>query len=161
MGTGKSSVGRLLAADYQWRRYDTDELISNALGMPIDQIFAQHGEERFREEESAMLERLDDKEQSIIVTGGGVVLRPANLPRLHALGTVVCLTANLETLLERLARRTNRPLLQAGDPAETVPRLLAERARFYEKAADFTVDTSALNHAQVAQSIRDHLAVAA
>lgn len=160
MGTGKSSVGRLVAADYGWQVYDTDELIAGGLELSVEEIFAQHGEERFRDEESALLARLDAGKPAIIVTGGGIVLRPENVERLRELGTVVCLTANLATLQERLQQTSNRPLLQSGDLAEAVPRLLQEREPLYQEAADFTLDTSALTHAQVAQSIRELLALA-
>ena len=158
MGTGKSSVGRRLAHLTGWPRFDTDQMIATALGMSITKIFARLGEEEFREEESIALEKLNADQPSIIVTGGGVVLRPKNIARLHELGTVVCLTANLPTLLERLARRSHRPLLETGDRAATVKTLLRERQPLYEQAADFMVDTSSLNHDQVAQSIQESLA---
>ena len=160
MGTGKSSVGRRLARTTGYPRYDTDQMIATALGMSITKIFAKLGEEDFREEESIVLEKLDARQPSIIVTGGGVVLRPQNVTRLHELGTVVCLTANLPTLLARLARRSHRPLLETEDRAATVQTLLRERQPLYEQAADFTVDTSSLSHDQVARSIQDSLALA-
>ncbi len=143
-----------------WPRFDTDQMIATALGMSITRIFAELGEEEFREEESMVLEKLDARELSVIVTGGGVVLRPKNVARLHELGAVVCLTANLSTLLKRLARRSHRPLLDTENRAETVKTLLRTRQPLYEQAADFTVDTSALSHDQVAQSIQDSLALA-
>ena len=142
-----------------WPRFDTDQMIATALGMSITKIFAMLGEEEFREEESIVLEKLDADKSSVIVTGGGVVLRPKNVRRLHELGTVVCLTANLTTLMKRLARRSHRPLLETEDRAGTVKTLLRERQPFYEKAADLTIDTSSLSHDQVAQSIHDSLAL--
>jgi shikimate kinase len=160
MGTGKSSVGRRLAQIIGCPRFDTDQMIATALGMPITKIFARLGEERFREEETAVLEKLDAAQPSIIVTGGGVVLRAKNIERLRELGTVVCLTADLPTLLKRLARRSHRPLLQTENRVETVQTLLLEREPLYREAADFTVDTSSLSHDQVAQSIEDYLALA-
>jgi len=159
MGTGKSSVGRRLARTIGCPRFDTDQMIATALGMSITKIFDRLGEERFREEEAAVLEKLDAAQPSIIVTGGGVVLRAKNVERLRELGTVVCLTADLPTLLKRLARRSHRPLLQTENRVETVQTLLREREPFYRQAADFTVDTSALSHDQVAQSIQESLAL--
>jgi len=159
MGTGKSSVGRRLAHVTGWPRFDTDQMIATALGMSITKIFAKLGEEDFREEETIVLNELDPDKLSIIVTGGGVVLRPKNVARLHELGIVVCLTANLPTLLKRLARRSHRPLLEAEDRSATVKSLLRERQPLYEKAADLTIDTSSLSHDQVAQSIQDSLAL--
>ncbi|CAN5425235.1 shikimate kinase [soil metagenome] len=160
MGTGKSSIGRLLAAERGWARFDTDEMVATALGLPISEIFAQLGEARFREEESTVLQSLAPEPPSIIVTGGGAVLRPANVARMRALGTVVCLAADEATLLRRLARRSNRPLLQNRNLTEAVPALLREREPHYLEAADFTIETSSLTYEQVAQSIRDHLALA-
>lgn len=159
MGTGKSSVGRRLALATGWPRFDIDQMIATALGMSITTIFARLGEEEFREAESSALEKLDARKAAIVVTGGGVVLRPKNVARLHELGTVVCLTANLPTLMRRLARRSHRPLLETEDRATTVKTLLRERRPLYEEAADITVDTSALTHDQVAQSIQDSLAL--
>jgi shikimate kinase len=160
MGTGKSSVGRQLARATRWPRFDTDQMIATALGMPITKIFARLGEERFREEETAVLEKLDAAQPSIIVTGGGVVLRAKNIERLRELGTVVCLTADLPTLLKRLARSSHRPLLETENRVETVRTLLLEREPLYREAANLTVDTSTLSHEQVAQLIEDSLALA-
>ena len=160
MGTGKSSVGRRLASVTGWPRFDTDQMIATALGMSITKIFARLGEEEFREQESRALEKLDSKQLSIIVTGGGAVLRPRNVARLHELGTVFCLTANLSTLVQRLGRRSHRPLLQTENRAETIQTLLRERQPLYEQAADIIVDTTSLTHDQVAQSIQDSLALA-
>jgi shikimate kinase len=159
MGTGKSSVGRRLADTTGWPRYDTDAMIATALGMRITDIFSRLGQERFRAEEAAILDKLDADERAIIVTGGGAILRSENVARLKALGTVVCLTADLATLLERLGRRSNRPLLQTENPAETVEKLLQEREPLYQEAADLTINTTALSHDQVARSIQESLAL--
>ncbi len=158
MGTGKSSVGRRLEQAIGCRRFDIDQMITKSLGMPIEQIFSALGEARFRAEESVALQSLNPETRAIIVTGGGIVLRPENAARLRELGTVVCLTADLPTLLARLARRSDRPLLRTENRAETVQALLREREPFYREAADLTIDTSSLSHDEVAQSIQDSLA---
>ena len=157
MGSGKSSVGRLLARKLRWPRFDTDQLVATALGLRITEIFAQLGEARFRDSETAALARLGPTVPAVIVAGGGIVLRPENVRRLHELGTVVWLKADLEVLQERLARRTDRPLLRTPDPKATIALLLAERRSLYAETADFTVDTSQLDHEQVAAAIRDEL----
>jgi shikimate kinase len=159
MGAGKSSVGRRLARLQRWPRFDTDAIVRRELGMPIMEIFTALGEERFREAESAVLEKLEADRRSIIVTGGGAVLRPRNVVSLRELGTVVCLTADLTTLRKRLARRSDRPLLQTENP-EAMETLLRAREPLYEEAADLTIDTSALDHDQVAELIRQSLALA-
>ena len=159
MGSGKSSVGRLLARHLDRPRFDTDEMVEDALGMSISKIFAQLGEARFREAETAVLRKLDGSTGAIIVTGGGIVLRPENIKRLRELGTVVWLTVDLETLRGRLAHRKNRPLLQTPSSAETIAALLEQRRKFYEEAADLVVDTSRLDQREVAQAICDELQI--
>ena len=158
MGTGKSSVGRRLATNRGWPRLDTDALIASALGMRISEIFQRLGQERFRDEEGKILENIDVAQPAVIITGGGAILRPENAARLHALGTVVCLTADVPTLLERLGRRSERPLLQTEDPKATVESLLRERAPLYQGAADFTIDTTGLSHDEVATKIEEAIA---
>ena len=158
MGTGKSSVGRRLAASRGWPRLDTDAMIATAVGMRISEIFSRLGEEGFRAEESAILETIDPAQPAVIITGGGAILRPENRDRLHELGMVFCLTADLATLMERLGRRSDRPLLQTEDPKATIEKLLLERAPFYEAAADFTIDTTGLSHDQVAQKVEECIA---
>ena len=157
MGTGKSSVGRRLAHITGWPRFDTDQMIATSLGMSITKIFARRGQEEFRNEESAILEKLDASRPSIIVTGGGVVLRSQNIARLRELGTVVCLTADFTTLMERLGRRPKRPVLKTENRVETIQTLLREREPLYQQAADLTVDTSSLSHEEVARSIQKSL----
>ena len=159
MGTGKSSVGRCLANLLGWPVFDTDAMIAEAVGMPVAEIFSKLGEERFRMEETSALERIQPAGRSIIVTGGGALLRPHNIVRLRELGTVVCLTADWPTLCERLKPVGNRPLLQSENPDATIERLLREREPLYEAAADLTIDTTSLTHAQVAESIRESLAL--
>ena len=124
MGTGKSSVGRRLGLHLGWPCHDTDEMIAASFGMAIERIFAELGEESFRNAESAVLRELQPLQPSIIVTGGGAVLRPENLRRLQELGTVVCLTADLATLGDRLEREPGRPLLRGENPAQTIEGLL-------------------------------------
>jgi shikimate kinase len=159
MGSGKSSVGRLLARQQNLSVFDTDEMVAAECGMAIPAIFRQLGEERFRQGESDVLRKLNPSKAAIIVTGGGIVLRAENVRRLRELGTVVWLKADLEVLRERLSRRKDRPLLATQNPAETIATLLEERTKFYEEAADFAVDTSHLSQEEVAQAIRDELQV--
>jgi shikimate kinase len=152
MGTGKSSVGRVLEQQTGWQRYDTDELIAAAAGMAITDIFDLHGEEEFRRRETEVLRNLPATD-AVIVTGGGAVLRDENVAILHRLGTIANLTADLETLFERVARRNTRPLLRSDDPRRTLAELLRVREPLYRAAADFEVDTSALTHDEVAAAV--------
>jgi len=157
MGSGKSSVGRELAARMRWPRYDTDEMIVARYGLSIGEIFAQHGESAFRDAETEALSQVPDR-QLILVTGGGIVLRPENVARLKRFGPIVHLTADEETLFERVSRRKTRPLLQTENPRETLSAMLRVRAPLYAQVAEFTVDTSKLRHEEVAHEIMERIA---
>ncbi len=153
MGAGKSSVGRCLQRRMGLARFDTDEIVSSKFGLSISEIFSTHGERRFREVETQVLVELAAGETTIIVTGGGIVLREENADLLKQLGTIVWLEADEETLFERASRRGNRPLLQTESPRRTFLEMLRARAPLYAKVADIRVDTSALTHDEVADVI--------
>jgi shikimate kinase len=153
MGSGKSSTGRALARKTGWPRFDTDESVAACFGKEIGEIFSVFGEEKFREAEAEALRELSGSTPSIIVTGGGIVLRPDNVELLRQLGTIVHLEADEETLFQRVSRRTARPLLQTADPRGTLSKLWREREPIYRKAADFNVDTSRLTDQEVAETI--------
>src|SRR5207249_10319039 len=110
MGAGKSSVGGCLHRRTTLALHDTDEIIASKFGLPIPEIFAKHGEDKFREAETEALRSLATTEQTIIVTGGGIVLREENIDVLRSLGLVVWLDGNPGTLVKRAARSCNRPL---------------------------------------------------
>jgi len=153
MGSGKSSAGRLLAQKTGWPRFDTDEIVSARFGRPIPEIFAEFGEEKFRDAETEALKGLSAVAPAVIVTGGGIVLRPENVELLRGLGMLVHLEADDETLFRRVSRRATRPLLQTENPRTTLTELLRGRLPLYHGAADFHVDTSRLSHDEVAEAI--------
>jgi shikimate kinase len=153
MGSGKSSIGRLLSKKLGFQFIDTDRLIIERAGMEISEIFSRHGEGYFRDLESTTLASLAHLKRCIIATGGGVVLREANRALLYELGFVVGLTADEEVIFERVSRNSKRPLLQTKNPRETMRSLLNDRAGMYEAAAQFTVDTSRLTYEQIAEII--------
>lgn len=153
MGSGKSSVGRTISRKTGWPRFDTDEIVSARIGRPIPEIFAEFGEEKFREAETKALKGLSAVAPGVIVTGGGIVLRPENVGLLRGLGTLVYLEADEETLFQRVSRRATRPLLQTENPRVTLTELLRMRLPLYRQAADFQIDTSRLSHDEVAEAI--------
>jgi len=157
MGAGKSSVGRMLARMTGLPRFDTDEMVAARFGRTISQIFEEYGEEGFREAETEMLRELSGQGRAIIVTGGGIVTRPENIGLLRALGTVVLLAADEQTLFGRISRRTNRPLLRTENPRGTMTGLLEKRLPLYRDAADVEVDTSTLAHEEVAKLILEEI----
>ncbi len=153
MGSGKSSVGRLLATHLGFQFVDTDAMVVQSAGMPITEIFERHGEEAFRDMESAALASLLGKESLVVATGGGIVTREKNIPLLHQLGFTLGLMADEATIFERVSRNTRRPLLQTPNPRQTITDLLATRAPLYAAAAQHQVDTSTKTHAEVAGEI--------
>jgi shikimate kinase len=157
MGAGKSSVGRALERMTLLPRFDTDEMIAADFGKPIARIFAEDGEEAFRNAETEMLLRLRSETAAIIVTGGGIVLRSENLGLLKELGFVVHLDADAETLFARAMHRSSRPLLQTENPRVTAEVLLQKREPHYRTVADFSLGTDALDQDEVAQRILEQI----
>jgi shikimate kinase len=153
MGTGKSFVGKVLEQHTAFVRFDTDEIISSRLKMPIEKIFLTHGEEHFRDLETETLRSLSTEEPAIIVTGGGIVLRSENVDLLKRLGAVVWLDADEATLRTRIHRLSDRPLLQTPNPEATLSELLEAREPLYRNAADLRVDISQKNSEQIAELI--------
>jgi len=157
MGAGKSSAGKALAFKTGLPRFDTDEMISKRFRLPVSEIFAQFGEEKFRDAETDALKQLALGVPAIIVTGGGIVLRPENVKMLQELGTVVSLEADEETLFRRISRRPTRPLLQTENPRATMMELLRVREPLYREAADVRLDTSLLGHDELADAVLQKL----
>ena len=153
MGSGKSTVGRMLARQLRFRFLDTDKLVEEREHATIPKIFEKHGEAYFRERETAALDSLRGKKQYILATGGGVVTVPGNIPLLRSLGLVVLLTAEPDEIYRRVSRNSGRPLLQVEDPRKRVLDLMAVRQPLYESAAHFRVDSTRLRHEDVTEKI--------
>jgi shikimate kinase len=153
MGAGKSSVGRLLQRRTGLARFDTDEMVAAKFGSPVAEIFATQGETMFRDAESEALRSLTEEDSAIVVTGGGIVLRPENVDLAKQMGTVVWLEAKEETLFERASRRGTRPLLQTENPRMAFSTMLKARRPLYQSAADLRIDTTKLTHDEVADMI--------
>lgn len=133
MGSGKSTVGPLLAHQLGYRFYDSDVVIERVAGKTIQQIFADDGEESFRQLESQVLSQLSAQIKSIIATGGGIVMRQLNWSYLHH-GLVIWLDAPVDVLIDRLRENTNRPLLQQNNPAQAIQNILDQRRNLYAEA---------------------------
>ncbi|WP_276310881.1 shikimate kinase [Paenibacillus paeoniae] len=152
MGTGKSSVSRLLAEKLAWDRTDSDEEVERAENRKIPDIFAQDGEQAFRDMETKELRKLLESSQSLVVaTGGGAVLREENRSVMLEHGYVVALTAHPEQIIARVMQDEARPLLQ-GDVRERVYGLLETRKGAYD-FAHLSVDTTELSVEEVVDLI--------
>ena len=138
MGVGKTSVGRRLAAVLRYDFADADEAIEEAAQMSVAEIFERYGEDYFRGGERRVIARLLNERNaaagSVIATGGGAFVDPATRALILERGIAVWLDCDIDTLLDRVGRNANRPLLRQGDPRETIERLKAEREPFYREA---------------------------
>jgi shikimate kinase len=139
-GSGKSAVGRKLAARFSIPFFDADEEIEAAAGMKIEQIFERYGEAEFRKGERRVIARLLEQPIQVLATGGGAFLDPETRALIRTKAISVWLRADLETLLERTGRRSDRPLLKKGDPRDILKQLSVEREPIYAEA-DVTADS--------------------
>ena len=158
MGSGKTSVGRVLADDLGYSFIDTDAMIEEKEGRSISDIFAKDGEQSFRDMETALLKELKVSQPSgaVISTGGGIVLRKENHALLKALGRVVYLKASPEETFRRVKGDTSRPLLAAEDEDALklkIEDMLKIRGGYYELAADETYFTDDKTIAEIAKNI--------
>ncbi|MBM4255822.1 MAG: shikimate kinase [Deltaproteobacteria bacterium] len=152
MGTGKSAVGRRVAAHLGRQFFDTDTLIEKETKTSIPNIFAEHGEAHFRTLEKAAIEQVCRKQEVVIATGGGAIVNEENAERLKENGILICLTATPEVILARVQGNADRPLLQGENPLEKIRSLLTTRAEAYARA-DVTIDTSELDIDRVVEKI--------
>lgn len=149
MGAGKTSVGRRLARALGAAFQDADEEIVSAAGMSIPDIFALYGEPRFRELERRVVARLLDQPPMVLALGGGAFIDGDTRARVKAAAVSVWLRADLDTLLARTMRKKgSRPLLEQGDPRDTLARLMEQRYPIYAEA-DYTLDTANEPHEAV------------
>lgn len=155
MGSGKTTVARLVAEATGLVFTDTDALIEQRTGRRISELFAAEGEEGFRRHEVAAVAEVAAREGQVIATGGGVVLDPGNLERLRRTGLVIALTAETDALWERVRRGAGRPLLAGERPRQRFEELLRLRTPLYA-AADVIVDTTGLPPQAVAQTVTGH-----
>ena len=156
MGSGKTTVGKLIGKRTGMPLLDMDALIEEQVGRKIPEIFAEQGEEHFRALETALLRYLLEHPQTpppVISTGGGVVVREENRELLRKLGCVVWLNVSVRSLLHRTARSTNRPLLQTPDRAATLHRLFAEREPLYRETAHRIVNSSRMEVGEVCRRV--------
>ncbi|MDE0314274.1 MAG: shikimate kinase [Candidatus Poribacteria bacterium] len=153
MGTGKTSISKRLSSQLRMRYVDTDSVIEKDSQRCISDIFEQDGETVFRQLESEAVNKVSKLDNHVISTGGGVVLREANIAKLKENGIVFCLIATPEEIYRRVGHQTHRPLLQTPDPLETIRSMLTERAPFYAQA-DHTVETTERSFEEIIADIK-------
>lgn len=156
MGAGKTTVGRRLAPILGLPFHDADAEIEDAAGMSVSDLFRLHGEASFREGEARVIRRLLEGPPIVLATGGGAVINADTRALIAKTAVSVWIRADAETIVRRAGRRNTRPLLQTGDPLETVTRLLKEREIYYA-AADIHVDSQPGPHHATVDKIVDAL----
>jgi shikimate kinase len=152
MGTGKSSVGQLVAGLTHFAFLDTDHIIETRAGKTVTEIFSRDGEPAFREWESRIVAELTERRRTVISTGGGLPLNEANLASLKTHALVVCLWASAEKIWERVHGQTHRPLLNEPDPLAKIKSLLEVRGPYYRQA-DVLLNTEMRSLKEVAQQV--------
>ena len=159
MGTGKSSVGRQVAAHLNFQFLDTDEVVESRAGKSITRIFAEDGEAAFRDWERKIVAELAQMNRVVVSTGGGLAANEANLASLKEHALVVCLWAGPESIWQRVRHQAHRPLLQDADPLAKIRRLLEQREPFYRQA-DVLVNTEMRGIKEVVQHVEHQFQVA-
>lgn len=157
MGSGKTTIGKVLASELRLTFYDSDKFIEERCGANIPWIFDMEGEQGFREREAQAIDQLTRQSGVLLATGGGAVLREENRQRLSARGLVVYLRTSVEQQVVRTAKDRNRPLLQADDPAAVLRDLFAQRDPLYQDVADIIIDTDRNNPRWVVNELKKRI----
>ncbi|PKM50785.1 MAG: shikimate kinase [Firmicutes bacterium HGW-Firmicutes-7] len=153
MGSGKSTIGKILAQQLKLNWLDMDIEIEQSEGITIKEIFEQKGEEYFRQIETLHLKKQLNKDNNVISTGGGVVLSEENRSILKEIGTVVFLHANSEQIIENLKDDEQRPLLREDNVEDKIRKLLDQREANYLNAANIIIQTTGKSIENVVEEI--------
>jgi shikimate kinase len=156
MGSGKTTIGKILAEKTGRRFFDVDLMIEKETGKPIAEIFQDFGEDEFRKLEKKYVKKLVEMDNTVISTGGGLAADEENMKDLKKTGVVVWLYASPEKTLERVENSSKRPLLNVYNPKEKVEFLLKMRENFY-RSADIKIDTTEKAPAEISDEIINFL----
>ena len=157
MGSGKSTVGKIIASELFLTFLDTDDEIEKNTGVTIDWIFDLEGEKGFRKRESDILNSLAEMNSIVLSTGGRIILSDQNRDILSARGSVFYLDTPIDVQLERTSKDQDRPLLKDGDPRKILTDLHKERESLYQSVADYIVETENRSSQEVANEIIKHV----
>jgi len=153
MGSGKTTVGKIVANELFLDFYDTDATIEDKTGVTIDWIFDIEGEQGFRKRETSILRDLVASNSIVLATGGGIVIESENRELLSSRGTVFYLHTPLETQISRTSKDKDRPLLKDKDPEKVLADLQKSRQGFYEEVSDHIINTENKSGSAVANEI--------
>ena len=152
MGSGKSSIGKLLAKTINYNFYDLDKIIEQKNNCKISEIFEKHGEDYFRQLETSVLSKYIDANDAVISTGGGCVIKECNHHVLKQ-GLVVYLKISVEAQYDRIKNRTHRPLFKNSDSISVLKIINEKRNPIYEKLSDIIIDVSELDKEDIISEI--------
>jgi len=141
MGSGKTTLGKILSKKLDKIFYDSDQVIEEKLGVDVPMIFEYEGEAGFREREKDILKELVNIQNIVLATGGGIILSKSNRDLLAKNGIVIYLKSNQKDLILRVKNDKTRPLLKNGNIEEIIKKLYKEREPLYEEIADFEIMT--------------------
>jgi shikimate kinase/3-dehydroquinate synthase len=153
MGSGKTTIGRILARKLGKRFVDSDHEIETRTGATIPWIFEIEGEPSFRQREAEVIADLTAQQGIVLATGGGAILNEQSRAFLKARGTVIYLRANVNSIIARTGHDKNRPLLQTADPRKLLEKMAEQREPFYLDLADLVIDTGRPNVQSMVQTI--------
>lgn len=157
MGSGKSTIGRFLQKELNMELVEMDARIVEEQGMSINDIFAEKGEDYFRDLESRLVLDLNNEGNTIVSCGGGVVIRPENVENMKKNGKIVFLSATPDTIYERVKNSTERPILNGHMNVEYIAGLMEKRRALYENAADIRIETDGKTRDEICKEIMDKL----
>jgi len=157
MGSGKSTIGRRLAARLGMAFADADDEIEHAAGMTISEMFAKFGEAHFRDGERRVIARILEGKPLVLATGGGAFVNDETRALILERSLCIWLDADIPTLVERVGRRSHRPLLKDRDPAEVLRELAAVRNPIYAEA-HLRISSASTPHEHTVQAILEALA---
>jgi shikimate kinase len=157
MGSGKTTIGKLIAKKLRYKFIDTDLLMEEKTGVKVPLIFEYEGEEGFRKREAKILSEVLRLDNIILATGGGIVLSDNNRQQLKERGNVIYLNAEINELAKRLSNDKTRPLLQNTDIKEKLKELMGHRSFLYESIADSIIQTKNKRAPDIANEIITNL----
>ena len=155
MGSGKSTVGKIISDELFLNFFDTDDEIESRTGASIDWIFDLEGEKGFRKRETNELEKIVQLNSHVVATGGGIILSDHNRNLLSARGVVIYLETPIKIQVERTSKDKDRPLLKKGNPEKILAKLNSEREHLYKEVCDHIIQTKNKSSQEVADQIID------
>lgn len=153
MGSGKTSIGKKLSKMMKFDFVDTDSIIEKKTGVDIPTIFEHEGEQGFRVRETKILKEISNVNNTVIGTGGGIIISADNRRIIKNLGFVVHLTANIKELVYRTEHDKNRPLINNVHAENKITTLLKERKDYYEKSSNVTISTDNYDTVKISRII--------